>query len=331
MVALNENFAPVETDTQPKNRVGNFFSGTPDCVGSDRPATRNRIGGKRSCSYDIASGVTYYGFRYYDPVTGRWPSRDPIGEQGGLDLYGFVGNDGINGWDYVGLSPSLKQVDVKHVYEITRELSAKDVILNGVDIAQFYRKLNAFSKAPGIGTGRSVVKKGNKAWDALKFALDTGSVDRWPVTDESQRAYWVMMEIGCKEMYQFSNMELVDLEVGIDLSGLKAYNAKVTIRVNVWFYYATPEQIKYFEGVEERLGSAERYEEFIENFGKREIPNLTSSGVGTTIVDKKDPDVWSELVKINSRGVSKGGKVKGYPIMEYKASEVVNGYFRKVF
>jgi RHS repeat-associated protein len=24
----------------------------------------------------------YYGFRYYDPMTGRWPSRDPIGEEG---------------------------------------------------------------------------------------------------------------------------------------------------------------------------------------------------------------------------------------------------------
>ena len=26
----------------------------------------------------IASGVSVYGFRYYDPVTGRWPSRDPL-------------------------------------------------------------------------------------------------------------------------------------------------------------------------------------------------------------------------------------------------------------
>jgi len=33
-----------------------------------------------------------YGFRYYDPVTGRWPSRDLIGENGGLNLYGMVGN-----------------------------------------------------------------------------------------------------------------------------------------------------------------------------------------------------------------------------------------------
>jgi len=46
--------------------------------------------------------VTFYGYRWYEPVTGRWPSRDPIGERGGLNLYGFVGNDGINLMDYLG-------------------------------------------------------------------------------------------------------------------------------------------------------------------------------------------------------------------------------------
>jgi uncharacterized protein RhaS with RHS repeats len=49
-------------------------------------------------------GVTYYTYRYYDPVTGHWPSRDPIGEKGGLNLYGFVGNDGVNRWDLFGLA-----------------------------------------------------------------------------------------------------------------------------------------------------------------------------------------------------------------------------------
>lgn len=103
MVALNENYAPEKTAPGSKNRVGNFFSGTLDCVGYDRPATRNRIGEKRSCSYDIASGVTYYGFRYYDPATGRWPSRDPIGEMGGLNLFGMVENDPVNYIDPLGL------------------------------------------------------------------------------------------------------------------------------------------------------------------------------------------------------------------------------------
>lgn len=31
-----------------------------------------------------------------------WPSRDPIGERGGVNLYGFVGNDGVGGWDKLG-------------------------------------------------------------------------------------------------------------------------------------------------------------------------------------------------------------------------------------
>jgi len=48
-------------------------------------------------------GMTDYGYRYYDPVTGRWPSRDPIEEEGGVNLYGFVENNGTNKWDYLGM------------------------------------------------------------------------------------------------------------------------------------------------------------------------------------------------------------------------------------
>jgi len=48
--------------------------------------------------------MLFYGFRYMDPETGRWLNRDPIEEQGGLNLYGFVGNDGVNAVDYLGLA-----------------------------------------------------------------------------------------------------------------------------------------------------------------------------------------------------------------------------------
>ena len=54
--------------------------------------------------FDDETDIYYYGFRYYDPETGRWLSRDPLGEQGGLNLYGFVGNDGVNRRDYLGLA-----------------------------------------------------------------------------------------------------------------------------------------------------------------------------------------------------------------------------------
>lgn len=46
----------------------------------------------------------YYGYRYYDPESGRWISRDPAEERGGVNLYGFVGNDGLNGIDVLGLA-----------------------------------------------------------------------------------------------------------------------------------------------------------------------------------------------------------------------------------
>lgn len=39
---------------------------------------------------------------FYNPTTGRWPSRDPIEEEGGINLYGFVGNDPANTVDPLG-------------------------------------------------------------------------------------------------------------------------------------------------------------------------------------------------------------------------------------
>jgi RHS repeat-associated protein len=51
---------------------------------------------------DDETGLLYYGYRYYDPITGRWLNRDPIGENGGANVYGFVGNDPVGDTDYLG-------------------------------------------------------------------------------------------------------------------------------------------------------------------------------------------------------------------------------------
>jgi RHS repeat-associated protein len=52
---------------------------------------------------DNETGLYYYGHRFNDPLDGRWLSRDPIGEEGGVNLYGMVGNDPVNYYDYLGL------------------------------------------------------------------------------------------------------------------------------------------------------------------------------------------------------------------------------------
>ena len=40
--------------------------------------------------------------RYYDPQTGRFLTRDPMGYDGGINLYGYVGNDPVNMVDSSG-------------------------------------------------------------------------------------------------------------------------------------------------------------------------------------------------------------------------------------
>jgi RHS repeat-associated protein len=42
------------------------------------------------------------GHRYYSPSLGRFINRDPIEEQGGINLYGFCRNNSVNKWDYLG-------------------------------------------------------------------------------------------------------------------------------------------------------------------------------------------------------------------------------------
>lgn len=45
--------------------------------------------------------------RWYDPVTGRWLSKDPIGISGGLNQYVFCGNNPVNSRDPLGLKTYL--------------------------------------------------------------------------------------------------------------------------------------------------------------------------------------------------------------------------------
>ncbi|WOO42584.1 RHS repeat-associated core domain-containing protein [Rubellicoccus peritrichatus] len=56
---------------------------------------------------DSITGIIHYELRDYNPESGRWLSRDPIEENGGLNLYGFVGNDGTNNVDILGLSITI--------------------------------------------------------------------------------------------------------------------------------------------------------------------------------------------------------------------------------
>ena len=84
-------FGPVLPPSRPK---------PPSPRNSPNTLINNGLG--ESQAGDEINHVACYGYRYYDPLTGRWPSRDPIEEEGGLNLYGFVGNGGTNETDFLG-------------------------------------------------------------------------------------------------------------------------------------------------------------------------------------------------------------------------------------
>ena len=78
---------------------------------------------RNEATFRASDVLCYYGYRYYDPETGRWPSRDPIQERGGVNLYGYVGNDGIGRIDVLGLERA--KLKVEQGANVTKNSSSK--------------------------------------------------------------------------------------------------------------------------------------------------------------------------------------------------------------
>ncbi len=95
---------PYQRKTHPtaKNRVGGFFGEASNLRLPNRPQPPELHRENPPTPTKTASGVHYYGYRYYDPLTGRWPSRDPIQERGGINIYAIVNNDTISKIDLLG-------------------------------------------------------------------------------------------------------------------------------------------------------------------------------------------------------------------------------------
>lgn len=101
-----------------------------------------RFSGRR---YDPETGLYFYRARAYSPALGRFLQTDPIGTDGGLHLYAYVGNDPLNLVDPYGNCPmclavpayyygvaALAAVGAGIVYYGSRAMNDTARILNGV-------------------------------------------------------------------------------------------------------------------------------------------------------------------------------------------------------
>lgn len=107
---------------------------------------------------------------FYDPASGRWVSRDPIGENGGESLYGFVGNSPTSAIDILGLTTITGGKKCVCGPDITAALKAtlKDVSKAFGDLSKEDRKSVCDSF---IGAG---------SWDMRPLKAGWGSALRLP-------------------------------------------------------------------------------------------------------------------------------------------------------
>jgi len=82
-----------------------------------------RLGSETNGGSDAASGLpyTHVGHRWYDPATGRFLQRDPIGMRGGLHTYAYADFDPVRQVDPLGLMYPHGGLEMMHLYNGYRE------------------------------------------------------------------------------------------------------------------------------------------------------------------------------------------------------------------
>jgi RHS repeat-associated protein len=71
--------------------------------------------------YSTATALYNFRARWYAPTLGRWLSKDPIGLEGGLNLYAFCGNNAVNSIDPWGMD----DINLYHPVSIARLANEK--------------------------------------------------------------------------------------------------------------------------------------------------------------------------------------------------------------
>ena len=169
--AVYEGYGALRSDTLLSNSASGGTATAPhDPVG---------FGGQFGYYTDVETGLLCLTHRYYDPGAGRFLTRDPIGYEGGENLYGFCGGNPVNGSDEDGTaSTGTYWGDVGQVF------AGYGDVLNPVKSYQSGKALYTIARTQGAAAAGHAFVKGTRqaftAWtttsDPREFGQSFGTV-----------------------------------------------------------------------------------------------------------------------------------------------------------
>jgi RHS repeat-associated protein len=96
---------------------------------SGNPLAASAVGNRylwQGREFSFKTGLYYFRARWYDPVTGRWLSNDPIGISGGLNQYVFCANNPVNFRDPFGLCEDGTYYINRYRYDMRQRWGGQD-------------------------------------------------------------------------------------------------------------------------------------------------------------------------------------------------------------
>jgi RHS repeat-associated protein len=139
--------------------------------------------------YSTVTGLYNFRARWYAPTIGRWLSKDPIGLEGGLNLYAFCGNNAVNFMDPMGLlfvwDTSISQGDRAAIYQTVNQIKATEAgmaLFNVIHKSDKSITVRARKPEEG-GAGRFGVDEKGNLYISIRSDFGIG-----PVAHEMQHA-----------------------------------------------------------------------------------------------------------------------------------------------
>lgn len=121
-----------------------------------------------------ATGLYYYGYRYYQPWAGRWLSADPAGTVDGLNLFRMVRNNPVTLYDPDGLHPSRAETQLRN--HIAKEFVSASHMA-AIERASIEMNFAVSFRAAGIATINALEKgAAAKGHDILEKTIKESSL-----------------------------------------------------------------------------------------------------------------------------------------------------------